>query len=294
MSSSFNQRATMRGSFLIAMGVLALGTGPAQISRAAERVTLSNGFVELCDHHAQVEGRVRLYLTAAEDSYIEFTPSDIASVEKVPDPPPAAVPSPASASKAQAKLTSADLGEMLGRAGEAHNLDVDLLASVVKAESDGNPQAVSRAGAQGLMQLMPGTAAGLGVHDSFQPEQNVRGGSTYLDSLLTRYHDNLALALAATMPAPKRSTNITASRPTAKRILRRPRDSRIQSPRARPRRSSQPRRSNGKRAGRSSPISSFAKRCGAFPANSSSPKPLTCDGRMQNWHPSFLHVCVRT
>jgi soluble lytic murein transglycosylase-like protein len=47
------------------------------------------------------------------------------------------------------------------------------------------------------MQLMPGTAAGLGVQDSFQPEQNVRGGSTYLDSLLTRYHDNLALALAA-------------------------------------------------------------------------------------------------
>src|SRR5258708_18694799 len=74
---------------------------------------------------------------------------------------------------------------------------MDLLASVVKAESGGNAHAVSRTGARGLMQLMPGTAADLGVADSFRPEQNVRGGSTYLDELLTRYHDNLALALAA-------------------------------------------------------------------------------------------------
>jgi soluble lytic murein transglycosylase-like protein len=47
------------------------------------------------------------------------------------------------------------------------------------------------------MQLMPATASGLGVADSYQPDQNVRGGTTYLDALLTRYRDNLALALAA-------------------------------------------------------------------------------------------------
>jgi len=76
-------------------------------------------------------------------------------------------------------------------------VDEDLLASVVKAESGGNVHAVSRTGARGLMQLMPGTANELGVADSFQPEQNVRGGTTYLDALLTRYHDNMALALAA-------------------------------------------------------------------------------------------------
>ena len=93
--------------------------------------------------------------------------------------------------------------EMLARAGTAHNLDIDLLASVVKAESDGNARAVSRAGAKGLMQLMPSTAAGLGVKDSFQPEQNVRGGSAYLDALLIRYHDNLALALAAYNAGPE-------------------------------------------------------------------------------------------
>jgi soluble lytic murein transglycosylase-like protein len=86
---------------------------------------------------------------------------------------------------------------MLATAGEEHHLDVDLLASLVKAESNGNPRAKSHAGAKGLMQLMDGTASDLGVTDSYEPEQNVRGGSAYLDSLLTRYRDNLALALAA-------------------------------------------------------------------------------------------------
>ena len=58
---------------------------------------------------------------------------------------------------------------MLAEAGQAHNLDVDLLASVVKAESNGDAHAVSRAGAQGLMQLMPATAIDLGVSNSFKP-----------------------------------------------------------------------------------------------------------------------------
>jgi len=89
------------------------------------------------------------------------------------------------------------LHEILAKAGGDHNLDVDLLASVVKAESGGNAHAVSRAGARGLMQLMPGTANELGVGDSFKPDENVRGGTTYLDALLVYYHDNLALALAA-------------------------------------------------------------------------------------------------
>jgi soluble lytic murein transglycosylase-like protein len=97
----------------------------------------------------------------------------------------------------QTKLSSEDLHEMLDEAGREHNLDADLLASVVKAESGGNSHAVSRAGARGLMQLMPATAADVGVKDSFKPSENVRGGSVYLDELLTQYHDNLALALAA-------------------------------------------------------------------------------------------------
>ncbi len=179
---------------IVTMAALTVLSPP---SRAAERVTLRNGFVEQCDHHAQVDGRVRLYLSPGEDNYIEFAPQQIATVEFVPDPPVPATPFTLQNSPKSAKLTTADLGEILARAGKELNLDVDLLASVVKAESDGNVRAVSPAGAQGLMHLMPGTAAGLGVQDSFQPEQNVRGGSAYLDWLLTGFHDNLALALAA-------------------------------------------------------------------------------------------------
>ncbi len=68
---------------------------------------------------------------------------------------------------------------------------------MVHAESGGQARVISRTGARGLMQLMPGTAADLGVRDSFAPEQNVAGGATYLDALLMFYNDNLALALAA-------------------------------------------------------------------------------------------------
>ncbi len=170
--------------------------------KAAERITLQTGFVVNCDHHVQIDGRIRLYLSAGEDNFIQFAPGEIANIENVPDPPAkadiagATSPGPASAISDK-KLTQADLAEMLARAGREHNLDVDLLASVVKAESGGNPRALSHAGAEGLMQLMPQTAGDLGVSDSYKPDQNVRGGSTYLDALLVRYHDNLALALAA-------------------------------------------------------------------------------------------------
>jgi hypothetical protein len=180
-------------------------------ARAAERITLRNGFEMRCDHRAEVDGRTRLYLSSGEDSYIELLPEDIVSIETIPDlqPPPKGAEHPASAKPAatnpkagpnamrEAKLSEGDLHEMLNKAGHEHNLDVDLLASLVKAESGGDARAKSRAGAQGLMQLMPATARNMGVADSYKPEENVRGGSAYLDAMLVRYNDNLALALAA-------------------------------------------------------------------------------------------------
>lgn len=188
----------MRWNLLIMIALLA---ALAPSSRAAESITLRNGFAMQCDHHAQVEGRVRLFLSPGQGSYIEFPPEEVTAVEQVPDPPappaPAALPGANPNANSGTKLSPADLAEMLATAGDEHNLDVDLLASLVKAESGGNTRAVSRTGARGLMQLMPSTASGLGVSDSFEPRQNVRGGSAYLDALLTRYHDNMALALAA-------------------------------------------------------------------------------------------------
>lgn len=194
----------MTGKVLITAATLLAFAALAPSAQAGEHVTLRWGSEMDCHHHTQVKGRVRLYLSPSEENYFEFAPEDITGVEFVPDPP--VVPTPASAEQSpaastptnsDAKLSPADLHEMLTKAGHEHNLDVDLLTSLVKAESGGNARAVSSAGARGLMQLMPGTANDLGVQDSFEPGQNVRGGSAYLDALLTRYNDNMSLALAA-------------------------------------------------------------------------------------------------
>jgi soluble lytic murein transglycosylase-like protein len=176
--------------------------------RAAEHITLRNGSEFDCTRQEPAGSRVRLYLVPAaglaaigEANYIEVSVDSVLRVEIVPDPPlPAAAPPLASigpAPTSAAPLTPAEMGQMLARAGALHNIDTDLLASVVQAESNGNARAVSRAGARGLMQLMPTTASDLGVRDSFAPEQNIGGGTEYLDQLLTRYRDNIALALAA-------------------------------------------------------------------------------------------------
>lgn len=180
---------------------------------AAERLTLANGFDLVCDRHAMVQGRVRVYPKAAAEDYFELSPEAIRGVEAVPDPVPepavasAEIVNPVPASKpaatVDARLTAADLHQLLAKAGAEHNVDEDLLASVVKAESGGNTRAISRAGARGLMQLMPGTAQQLGVSNSFAPDENVRGGTAYLDGLLTRYHDNIVLALAAYNAGPE-------------------------------------------------------------------------------------------
>ena len=82
-------------------------------------------------------------------------------------------------------------------AAEKHGLDPKLIEAVVRTESDFNAQAVSSVGAQGLMQLMPETAADLGVSDAFNPEQNIEAGSRYLKQLMQRYDGDTKLALAA-------------------------------------------------------------------------------------------------
>jgi soluble lytic murein transglycosylase-like protein len=130
-------------------------------------------------------------------------------VESIPDLPApvadAAVALPAGKTERSptAALTASEMRQMLAQAGARHNIDTDLLASVVQAESGGDARAVSRAGARGLMQLMPQTAMELGVSNSFAPEENIGGGTAYLDEMLTRYGDNMALALAAYNAGPE-------------------------------------------------------------------------------------------
>nr|WP_242470862.1 transglycosylase SLT domain-containing protein [Thiocystis violacea] len=96
-------------------------------------------------------------------------------------------------SQAQRRSTYNDLVHANAR---RYGLSPALLHAVIRAESAYNPSAVSRAGAQGLMQLMPGTAARYGVKDSFNPVENVRGGAAYLRFLLDMFDQDVKLALA--------------------------------------------------------------------------------------------------
>ena len=189
------------GSIQRGVGIVLTLAAVCPLARAMEHVTLRNGFELDCVRREADGDRVRLYLAtgaSGESNFLEVAADAVVSVEQVPDPPKAVVAQTvAPVTAVTAEPTPAEMREMLAHAGAAHNIDADLLASVVRAESGGQVRAVSRAGAQGLMQLMPATAIGLGVQDSFQADQNIAGGTAYLDGLLVRYHDNLALALAA-------------------------------------------------------------------------------------------------
>jgi len=169
-------------------------------AHAADRIYLRTGADLVCDHQKNFDGQVRLYLTSSEDNYLEVAATDIVREEPVTgdsaDVTSSAVQIPSGLTN-PIPSKAVDLTALLAHAGAAHHLDPDLLASVVHEESHGQAHAISRAGARGLMQLMPQTATDLGVRNAFVPEQNVAGGTTYLDALLMYYHDDLALALAA-------------------------------------------------------------------------------------------------
>src|SRR3984957_666718 len=93
--------------------------------------------------------------------------------------------------------TDGKLDRIVRDAAARHNVDPALVKAVITTESGWNSQAVSRKGAVGLMQLIPGTAQRFGVNNSFDPAQNVEGGTTYLKALLDRYNGDLPMTLAA-------------------------------------------------------------------------------------------------
>ena len=121
----------------------------------------------------------------------------------------------------------AEFDEIIAEHAALHDVPVELVRAVIQAESDFNPLALSSKGAMGLMQLMPETAAELGVGNAFNPIDNIRGGTRYLKQLLTRYDNNTALALAAYNAGPAnvdkyglRVPPFRETRAYVKRILR--------------------------------------------------------------------------
>jgi soluble lytic murein transglycosylase-like protein len=164
---------------------------------AAELANLRNGFSLRHEHHEVVGDTTRLYMSAdPAGGYVDVSTSEIESFEPAPPEP--------QENAAAAPAKALDLNAIVSAASSQHQIDADFIASVIHAESANNPRAVSPKGAQGLMQLMPGTASKLGVKDSFDPAENVDGGVRYLRELLLLYNGDMAKALAAYNAGPQR------------------------------------------------------------------------------------------
>ncbi|MHC1782833.1 MAG: lytic transglycosylase domain-containing protein [Anaerolineaceae bacterium] len=99
--------------------------------------------------------------------------------------------------------STGDFQKIIAEASAKYGVDSNLVEAVIQAESNFDPSAISSAGAEGLMQLMPATAENLGVSDSLDPEQNVDGGVRLLRTLLNSYDGNVSLALAAYNAGPE-------------------------------------------------------------------------------------------
>ena len=197
---------------LIFLAALAIAALPCF---AGEVAVLRNGFSIRHERREIVGDVTRLYVNPDGSSFVDVPTAEIEHFEAAPDEPPSSsrlsastkkpVPTPAPFLRAsQPGPAALHLDDVVNSASGRYRLDPDLVNSVIKAESGFNVRAVSPKGAQGLMQLMPGTASSLGVSNAFDPEANVEGGTKYLRELLERYNFDLVKALAAYNAGPQR------------------------------------------------------------------------------------------
>jgi soluble lytic murein transglycosylase-like protein len=175
--------------FGIVTALLALGSFSAA---ATEMAVLRNGFAIRHERREVRDNMTRLYLAETPDNYVDVRTAEIVGFEEADSPVPHAL-APAS-----------NLDAVVSTASSRNNIDPDLINSVIRAESGFNPNAISPKGAQGLMQLMPQTAAHLGIQNAMDPIANVEGGTRYLRELLAHYDNDLIKALAAYNAGPER------------------------------------------------------------------------------------------
>jgi soluble lytic murein transglycosylase-like protein len=176
-------------------------------------IALRSGFDLTCARMSALGShgeKTRLFLHPSGDDFVDINSADIVATEQVELPPDPVqdVPSSGSVSTAAANAGSPlDIAALTADAGKRVNLDADLIASIIHAESAGNPHAISRTGARGLMQLMPATASQVGVQDAFNPAQNVTGGTTKRSATVLRSASYVSPWPPTTPgPAPLRST----------------------------------------------------------------------------------------
>jgi soluble lytic murein transglycosylase-like protein len=182
--------------FTITKFVSGVGLLLAAVSLSASEIAvLHNGF-SIHHERREVLGAItRLYTAADASSYVDVSTDQIDHFERDFSVSPPAAPK---------RETPKNLNDIINTISDRHHLDPDLINSVIHAESAFNPRAVSPKGAQGLMQLMPGTASQLGVHNAFDPHDNVEGGTAYLRRLLEENNFDLIKALAAYNAGPHR------------------------------------------------------------------------------------------
>jgi soluble lytic murein transglycosylase-like protein len=153
---------------------------------ARETVYLTSGFTLSIDSHSVDNGT---YVFHIGDGTLEYPAAQVREIVSLPPDPP-------TASTKKAALASSEPKTILRAAALTEGVDELFVRAVAKVESGMRQEAISRKGALGLMQLMPGTASELGV-DPKRADQNASGGARYLRSLLERYNYNPVLALAA-------------------------------------------------------------------------------------------------
>jgi soluble lytic murein transglycosylase-like protein len=179
---------------LVALAALLAIFIPAS-ALAAEVAVLRNGFTIRHQRREVMGATTRLYFESGSQSgWMDVPTAEIAAYQREEVEPVEASPPP----KAEG------IPGMVAAASDRHQVDADLINSVIQQESSFNPGARSPKGAQGLMQLMPSTASKLGVGNVFEPRDNIEGGTRYLQQLLEQYHGDAIKALAAYNAGPQR------------------------------------------------------------------------------------------
>lgn len=196
-------------SWLFKFGMLLALIAVSATGFCSDLAILRNGF-SIRHERREIRGPItRLFTGAGTASYIDVATDQIDRFEK-DETAPLVTPRAASAAPAAPRIDSVkpaqpvNLDQVVKDASGKQEIDPDFINSVIRAESGFHVRAVSPKGAQGLMQLMPGTASNLGVSNAFDPKANVDGGTRYLRWLLEKYNYDVPKALAAYNAGPHR------------------------------------------------------------------------------------------
>ena len=153
------------------------------VLRSGQRLTVTGYQIVGAKYHLQMKGGT---VDVPVDQVVAIEPEDVFT------------PIP------HVEVSQEPFGDLIRDAAKRYSVDADLITSVIAAESNFDPQAISRRNARGLMQLLPATATRLGVKNIFDPKENIEAGTHYLSDLLALYKNDLALTLAAYNAGPER------------------------------------------------------------------------------------------